>query len=322
MLEKEAGAAVTHDDRHSGLAGGAQASDKILASSTRIYSTISDCWTLTKPEVNFLIALTTFTGFDLGRAHQSGHFPFSLLAYTLVGTLLVASGTGTLNQYIERRFDAQMRRTARRPLAAGRLKASVGLALGIALATLGSVFLAVSVNLLACALALFTLTSYLLIYTPLKRKSPACTLIGAIPGAMPPLIGWAAASGHLSPEAWLLYGILFFWQFPHFMAIAWMYRDDYQQAGYHVLPVADRRCAFVNWMTFLPLLVLIPLTLVPAFIGHMDAIYALGTLFAGSVFLYYGSGLALHKSNRHARRLLLASIAYLPVMFARLIASS
>jgi heme o synthase len=310
------------DDRDPDRVGSAQASGKALAFATRIYSTISDCWTLTKPEVNFLIALATFTGFYLGHAHQPGHFPFSLLACTLVGTLLVASGTGTLNQYIERRFDAQMRRTARRPLATGHLRASIGLALGIILAALGSAFLALSVNLLASALALFTLASYLLIYTPLKRKSPACTLIGAIPGAMPPLIGWAAASGHLSSEAWLLYGILFLWQFPHFMAIAWMYRDDYQRAGYRVLPVGDRRCAFVSWMTVLPLLVLIPLTLFPAFFGHTAVIYALGILFAGSIFLYHGSVLALQKSNQHARRLLLASIAYLPAVFALLITTS
>jgi heme o synthase len=319
MLEQQAEVVITHDDRDSGLTGAAQVSGKILALSTPIFSIISDCWTLTKPEVNFLIVLTTFTGFYLGHAHQSGHFPFSLLTCTLVGTLLVASGTGTLNQYIERRFDAQMRRTARRPLATGRLKASVGLTLGIVLATLGSVFLAVSVNLLASALALFTLFSYLLVYTPLKRKSPVCTLIGAIPGAMPPLIGWAGASGHLSSEAWLLYGILFLWQLPHFMAIAWMYRDDYQRAGYSILPSADRRCAFVNWMTVLPLLVLIPLTLFPALSGHAGTIYASGALFAGSVFLYRGSALALQKSNQNARRLLIASIAYLPAVFALLI---
>src|ERR1700685_2976249 len=183
MLEKQAEVEITHDDRDSGLAGGAQISGKIFASSTRIYSTISDCWTLTKPEVNFLIVLTTFTGFYLGHAHQSGHLPFSLLACTLVGTLLVASGTGTLNQYIERHFDAQMRRTARRPLAAGRLKASIGLALGVTLTGLGGVILAVWVNLLVSELALFTLSSYLLIYTPLKRRSPACSLVGAVPGA-------------------------------------------------------------------------------------------------------------------------------------------
>jgi heme o synthase len=319
MLEKQSEVEITHDDRDFGLAGRARTSGKILAFSMRVYSTISDCWTLTKPEVNFLIVLTTFTGFYLGDAHQSGHFPFTLAAYTLVGTLLVASGTGTLNQYIERCFDAQMRRTARRPLATGRLRASVGLTLGIVLATLGSVFLAVSVNLLASALALFTLFSYLLVYTPLKRKSPVCTLIGAIPGAMPPLIGWAGASGHLSSEAWLLCGILFLWQLPHFMAIAWMYRDDYQRAGYSILPSVDRRCAFVNWMIVLPLLVLIPLTLFPVLSGHAGTIYALGVLFAGFVFLHRGSALALRKSNQNARRLLIASIVYLPAVFALLV---
>jgi len=321
MLEKQAEGKFTHHGRYPALAGRAQVSAKALAFAARLYSTISDCWTLTKPEVNFLIALTTFTGFYLGHAHQPGHFPFFLLACTLIGTLLVASGTGTLNQYIERRFDAQMRRTANRPLAAGRLKAYIGLALGLTFAGLGTVFLAVWVNLLASSLAIFTVLSYLLIYTPLKRKSPACMLVGAIPGAMPPLIGWAGSSGHLSSEACLLYGILFLWQFPHFMAIAWMYREDYQRAGYRVLPAADRRCAFVNWMTILPLLLLLPLSLFPAFFGHANVIYALGTLFVGSIFLYQGSVLALHKSNHHARQLLLASIAYLPVVFALLITS-
>jgi protoheme IX farnesyltransferase len=215
-----------------------------------------------------------------------------------------------------------MRRTARRPLATGHLRPSIGLAVGIVLAALGSIILAASVNILASAIALFTLSSYLLIYTPLKRKSPACTLIGAFPGAMPPLIGWAGASGHLTPEAWLLFGILFLWQFPHFMAIAWMYRDDYQRAGYRVLPVANRRYTFVNWMTVLPLLVLIPLTLFATFFGQADAIYALETLFVGSIFLYHGYAFALKKTNQHARRLLLASIAYLPVEFALLLTSS
>jgi protoheme IX farnesyltransferase len=322
MIGKQATVQFTYDHKDPGPAGRAQASSKALAFVTCIYSKILDCWTLTKPEVNFLIALATFTGFYLGHAHQAGPFPVSLLECTLIGTLFVASGTGILNQYIERRFDAQMRRTANRPLAAGRLGASSGLALGIILAALGSAFLAVRVSLLASTLALFTLSSYLLIYTPLKRKSPACTLIGAIPGAMPPLIGWVGASGHLSSGAWLLCGILYLWQFPHFMAIAWMYRDDYQRAGYRVLPVTDNRCAFVNRMTVLPLLGLIPLTLIPALLGHAGVIYAWGTLLLGSVFLYHGSVLALQKSNQHARRLLLASIAYLPVVFAMLIFTS
>lgn len=322
MFKNQTELRVTVDGAGSGRPGSAWGTANVLAFASRISSTISDCWALTKPEVNFLIALTTFAGFYLGHAHQPGHFPFSLLACTLAGTLLVASGTATLNQYVERRFDAQMRRTARRPLATGRLRASSGLALGIVLATIGCTILDISVNSLSGALALFTLASYLFIYTPLKRMSPVCTLIGAIPGAMSPLIGWAAASGHLSGQAWLLYGILFFWQFPHFMAIAWMYRDDYQRAGYRVLPMADRRRAFVNWMTVVPLLLLIPLTMFPAFFGHGSVIYPLGALLMGSIFLYRGSVFVLNKTSRHARQLLLASITYIPMVFGLLMTRS
>lgn len=319
MLEERAKVEVAHDHGLFHLAGTAGACPRALTFVRRLHSIVTDCWTLTKPEVNFLIALTTLTGFYLGQAGRRAPFPFLVMACTLVGTLLVASGTGALNQYIERGFDAQMRRTARRPLATGQLRSSIGLALGVFMAGLGSAFLAVSVNLLASALALFTLTSYLLIYTPLKRRSPICTLIGAIPGAMPPLIGWAGASGRLNPEAWLLYGILFLWQFPHFMAIAWMYRDDYQRAGYRVLPPANGRAAFINWMTILPLLALISLTLIPAVFGRADTLYTLGVLLAGLIFLYHGSALALQRSNQNARRLLFTSITYLPVVFALLI---
>src|SRR5262249_18732222 len=150
----------------------------------------------------------------------------------LAGTLLVAGGTATLNQYVERKFDAQMRRTKRRPVAAGRIDPAQALWFGIALSVSGTIYLAAAVNLLASLLAVLTLLSYLLLYTPLKRKTPLCTLVGAIPGAVPPLIGWAAGSGGLSLEAWLLYALVFLWQFPHFMAIAWMYREDYEHAGY------------------------------------------------------------------------------------------
>jgi protoheme IX farnesyltransferase len=201
MLVKRTEAEIACADGNSCRPEDAQCLFKSLAPARRIFSVVSDCWTLTKPEVTFLIALTTSTGFYLGNAGQSGRFPFFLLAYVLLGTLLIAGGTGALNQYVEGRFDALMRRTVRRPLASGRMRSPVGLVLGIALATLGSVFLAVRVNLLASGLALFTLTSYLLIYTPLKRKSPAWTFIGAIPGAIPPLIGLAAAAGRLSSGA-------------------------------------------------------------------------------------------------------------------------
>jgi protoheme IX farnesyltransferase len=321
MLEGHAEAEMAHDARDPGHPGSAGTFDKARRLAALMCAHLADCWTLTKPEVNFLIALTTFTGFYLSHSTQPEPLPKYLLARTLVGTLLVASGTGALNQYMERRFDARMRRTARRPLAAARMRASIGLALGIALAGSGVVCLAVWVNPLASGLALFTLSTYLFIYTPLKRRSPACTLVGAVPGAMPPLIGWAGASRHLDVEAWLLFSILFLWQIPHFMAIAWMYREDYSRAGYRVLPMENARPAFVTWMTILPLLVLLPLTLYPALFGHMDAIYLMGALSAGSIFLYHGSVLVRHKSNQHARRLLVASIVYLPVVFALLIVS-
>src|SRR6201997_4101233 len=202
---------------------------------------LSDYWALTKPEVNFLILITTFAGFYLGCANAGRPFSFLALFNTLLGTLLVASGTATLNQYIERQFDAQMRRTSRRPLAAGRLEPSAVLAFGILLSVAGCIYLAIAAGMLASLLALLTLLSYLFLYTPLKRRTPLCVLVGAFPGAMPPLIGWAAAGGKLSLEAWALFCLLFLWQFPHFMAIAWMYREDYDRAGYCMLPHGETR---------------------------------------------------------------------------------
>ena len=180
-----------------------------------------DFWTLTKPEVNFLIVIATFTGFYLGCPGNLDPFPFARLFHTLCGTLLVASGTGTLNQCLEYRFDAQMRRTCKRPIAAGRLQPAAALWFGVSLSVIGAAYLLVAVNALASLLAALTLTSYLGFYTPLKRKTPLCTFVGAVPGAMPTLIGWAAASGSIGSEkAWVLYAVLFLWQFPHFMAIA------------------------------------------------------------------------------------------------------
>jgi len=278
---------------------------------------LSDYWALTKPEVNFLILITTFAGFYLGGAAQSRDFSFLLLIHTLLGTLLVASGTGTLNQYIERRYDAQMRRTARRPLAAGRLQPSAVLWFGIALSLVGSVYLALAVNVLASLLAIATLLSYLFIYTPLKRKTPLCTLVGGCPGAMPPLIGWAAACGTLTVEAGTLYALLFLWQFPHFMAIAWMYREDYDRAGYLVLPHESRsRVRFVNWQTLLPLSALLALGLFPAFTGQPSRFYLVGVSLLSLGFLYYGAQFVLRRTNSAARRLLAASIIYLPLLFA------
>jgi heme o synthase len=212
-----------------------------------------DYWALTKPEVNFLILITTFAGFYLASANERRPLSFTGLFNTLFGTLLVASGTGALNQYLERTYDAQMRRTARRPLAAGRLKPSAVLAFGTALAVTGSIYLALTCNLIASGLATLTLLAYLFVYTPLKRKTPMCVLVGTFPGAMPPLIGWAAVAGRLNIEAGILYAMLFLWQFPHFMAIAWMYREDYDRAGYRVLPKGNARVPVLMLETLLPL---------------------------------------------------------------------
>jgi len=277
--------------------------------------TFSDYWALTKPEVNFLILVTTFAGFYLASDSGSGGLRILSVVHTLLGTLLVASGTGVLNQYIEREFDAQMRRTARRPLASGRIKASYVLWFGISLSLAGTVYLALAVNFLASFLALVTLLSYLFVYTPLKRKSPLCTLVGAFPGAVPPLIGWAAAQGRLQPEAWALYTIVFLWQFPHFMAIAWMYREDYARAGYLVLPLDQRRDRFVTWQSLVPSLALIPASLLLAWNGGASFVYSAGALILGSIFFCYSERLAFRRSNTAARQLLAASIVYLPAIF-------
>jgi protoheme IX farnesyltransferase len=276
---------------------------------------IADYWALTKPEVNFLILVTTFAGFYLGS--PLGAFRTATLFHTLLGTLLVAGGTGTLNQYIERRFDAQMRRTARRPLACGRMRPKNALWFGICLSVFGVAYLAVATNFLASLLAFLTLTAYLFFYTPLKRKSALCTIVGAFPGAVPPLIGWAAASGTLSAGAWVLYATLFLWQFPHFMAIAWMYREDYSRAGYLVLPTGKTRDTFLFWQAFILSLGLIPITLIPVSIGRPHHLaYSLAALLLSSAFSCLAARLSIRKSNVTARQLLLGSVAYLPAIFA------
>jgi protoheme IX farnesyltransferase len=277
-------------------------------------NTLADYWALTKPEVNFLILITTGIGFYLGCRNDARPMSFLGLFNTLLGTLLVASGTGTLNQYVERKFDAQMRRTARRPAAAGRLKPAAVLGFGVALAAGGIFYLAGVVNLLASALAALTLLTYLFLYTPLKRKTPLCVLVGAFPGAMPPLIGWAGAAGRLSIEAAILYAIVFLWQFPHFMAIAWMYREDYDRAGYRVLPKGNARSPFVALETLLPLLALIAISVVQFPARHAAIVCCAGAVLSFG-FLYFGLEFVLQRSGKAARRLLAASIIYLPLFF-------
>jgi heme o synthase len=268
-------------------------------------------WALTKPDINFLIAIVTFAGFCLGLPAARHGFPFLLLLHTLLGTVLVSSGASALNQFIERRFDARMRRTARRPLAAGTLKPASALRFGLLLAFAGAIYLAVVVNVLTSLLAVGALASYLALYTPLKRKTAWCTMAGAFSGAMPPLIGWAAASGRLTSEAWVLYGILFLWQFPHFMAIAWMYRDDYARAGYFVLPHGNLGAQVMSWQAIAPALALVPVSL----IAGAGPVYHVSAGVASAAYLFYSARLAIERSNSAARRLLMASIIYAPLAF-------
>jgi protoheme IX farnesyltransferase len=282
------------------------------------FAAASDFWALTKPEVNLLIVICSVVGFYLGCPVHSEGFPLLRLIHTLLGTLLVASGASTLNQYMERRYDGRMRRTAKRPLPAGRINPGHALALGILLASAGAIFLALAVNRLASLLAILTLVTYLFAYTPLKRKTPLCTLVGAVPGAMAPLIGWAAATGGWRLQALELYVVLFLWQFPHFMAIAWMYREDYARAGYLVLPTENRN-RFVAWVIALPTLGLVILCLAPT--PPAGLVCRIGTFLLSLGLAYYGAQLALRRSTAAARRLLLASVVYLPLVFVLMVAN-
>ena len=280
-----------------------------------VRAAVPDFWALTKPEVNFLIVIATFTGFYLALPGDRHAFPFWTLFNTLFGTLLVASGTGTLNQVLEHRFDARMRRTSRRPVAAGRVRWADAAWFGIVLSIAGVLYLLLAVNALASVLAALTLVTYLFIYTPLKRKTPLCTLAGAFPGAMPPLIGWAAASGSItSGRAWMIYALLFLWQFPHFMAIAWMYREDYDRAGYLIFP-RNNAVSFLGWLTFVPSvgLFIVSLVSVAANTGGILEYSAMVILASG--LLYYAGRQVLLRSRMASRQLLKATIVYLPLQF-------
>src|SRR5579859_1439470 len=279
-------------------------------------SKVADYWSLTKPEVNSLVVASTLAGFYLA---WRGPMNYTLMIHTLLGTLLVASGTATLNQWVEREFDARMRRTANRPLPAGRLSSSEALWFGIGLSVAGGLELALAVNILSSFLALLTLASYLLLYTPLKRKTSYCTLVGAFPGAMPPLIGWAAARGNLNLEAWILYALLFFWQFPHFLSIAWMYREDYERAGLLMLPPNDPQGRLAARQILATSIALLPVSLLPTLLGQLGMTYFFGALALGLAILYYGASTAMVRSKVMARRLLLASVFYLPLVFGLMI---
>jgi protoheme IX farnesyltransferase len=271
---------------------------------------LRDYYTLTKPEVNLLILMTTSAGYYLA---SRGPFRILGLINTLVGTLLVASGTATLNQWMERGWDGQMRRTANRPLPSGRLSSREAFLFGILLSVAGGLYLAITVNLLSAFLAVSTLLSYLLIYTPLKRKTPLCTLLGAFPGAMPTLIGWAGASDGIDRHAWYLFSILFLWQFPHFLAIALMYRDDYSRAGYKMLPDFDLdsrfTCAEIAGFT----VILVLATMLPL-VDRAGLWYWVGMGLSGAFLFYHVGKLTASGSKVLASRVLHASVLYLPVV--------
>lgn len=287
-----------------------------LTSGQKLMSKLRDYYVLTKPEINLLILMTTSAGFYLS---SRGPLRIAVLANALFGTLLVASGTATLNQWMERIWDAQMRRTVTRPLPAGRVTANEALWFGVLLSLSGGTYLAVAVNRLAALLAISTLLSYLMIYTPLKRKTPLCTLLGAVPGAMPTLIG-SAAAGHIGPQAWFLFAVLFLWQFPHFLAIALMYREDYARAGYRMLPSFDQDSRFTRAEIFAFAVLLVAITLLPGIYGAKLP-YMVGVALSGIFLLYHATILTRSRSSVAAGRLLHASVLYLPVVLGLLIAA-
>jgi protoheme IX farnesyltransferase len=273
---------------------------------------MKDYLELTKPSITWLILMSTGVGYFFG---LDGGLQLWVLLHALLGTALIASGTATLNQWYEREADARMRRTKRRPIPSGRITANRALLFGVVLSLLGFFELALGVNLLTGALGLLTLTSYLFLYTPLKQRSPISTTVGALPGAMPPLIGYAAASGTLTVEAWTLYVILFLWQFPHFLAIAWMYREDYARAGIVMLPVVEPDGASTARRILLYSLVLIPISVVPSFLSMAGKLYLMGALILGSLYFYAGIRVAVERTALRARQVLLASVFYLPLLY-------
>jgi protoheme IX farnesyltransferase len=242
------------------------------------------------------------------------------VAALLVGTGLVAGGASAFNQVIERDLDALMKRTRARPLPDQRLQPIEGVLFATAMTLAGLLAIVVSANLLAAAVALATLLSYVVVYTPLKRRSSFGTVIGAIPGALPPIIGWAASSGALPREAWTLFGIMFLWQLPHFLAIAWMYRDDYARAGFPMLPVLEPDGRSTGRQSVIYAAALVPVSLAPTLMGMTGHVYFAGALALGLAFLWLTVRFARTRAMRDARQLFFGSVTYLPVLWILMIA--
>ena len=271
---------------------------------------------LAKPDVTFLVVITTVAGFYLGSRHS---IEWLLLFHTLCGTMLVAGGTAALNQYVERDMDAVMRRTASRPLPTGQLQPLEVLVFGVGAIFTGAVWLALGANALASLVALATCLLYLGAYTPLKKRTPLATAVGAFPGALPPLIGWAAAAGSISLGGWILFAILFFWQFPHFKSIAWIYREDYARAGIKMLPTidptGDATFAQIIWNAA----VLVPASLLPALIGMAGIRYFFGALVLDMMLLQIALWANRTRTNIRAKWLMHATIIHIPLLLGWMI---
>jgi heme o synthase len=277
----------------------------------------TDYVALAKPRLNLLVVATAAAGYAMAHGDTSN---VAALSGTVIGTGLVAAGASAVNQIIEREPDALMRRTRTRPLPDGRLGIPEAAALAAVLCITGLLILAAGVNRLAAGVALATLASYAAIYTPLKRRTSFATVIGAIPGALPAVIGWAAAAGSLSQGAWVLFGIVFLWQLPHFLAIAWMYREDYARAGFLMLPVIEPDGRSTGRQTVVYTAALLPVALAPTLLGMSGVVYFAGALILTLIFLGMSLRFATTRAVRDARRLFFTSIAYLPLLWILMIA--
>ncbi len=286
-----------------------------LARPAGLASISRDYLELSKSRIVMMVLITTAAGYFFA----APHIDWALLVNTLVGTALVAAGTNALNQYVERDHDAKMRRTRLRPLPDGRISARAALLFSVAIAVIGTGYLGVAVNWLTAALGAFTLTSYIFVYTPLKRVSTICTLIGAIPGAIPPLMGWTAATGSLGAGGWIIFAILFFWQLPHFMAISWMYRDDYARGGFAMLAVRDGDGQATARHAVLYSFALLAVSVLPPLFGLSTFIYLAGAVIAGTALTFASFAFLASRTPVRARRLFMASNIYLIVMMTLLV---
>ncbi len=268
---------------------------------------------LFKARLTFLVLLTTLVGFYLG---FRGPVDYVLMMHTLLGTALVAAGASALNQLLEREYDAKMRRTQSRPLPSGRLQPQSVLIVGGACAGSGLIYLAFAVSLLTSLIGAISLVSYLFIYTPLKRVTWLNTAVGAVPGALPPLMGWTAARGEASSQGWALFAIVAFWQLPHFLAIAWIYREEYARAGFKMLPVIDPQGHRTGRQTVSHALGLLPVSLCPFLFKLTGPVYLVGALVLGLIFLWYAVQFSRQLTVLRARQLFYASILYLPLLLA------